>query len=380
MNPFFGLFDLARAPALLAQQGPVARFIFGRDPQEGTYSAGVESLFMFIFWISTFVFIGLMAISFYWAVKYRRRPGVAPQRSPSHNTALEITWTIIPSIVFISLFFVGFRVYAKQVIAPSDAVRLDLIGYRWGWNLYYPGGVTSTETLPPGTISASSVPVFMFPEDTPILLEMSSQDVIHSFWVPDFRSKMDLFPNRSTSFWFRTSRLEPGDMDNPDLGYPNKEHILYCAEYCGDQHSQMLGLIRVVPRDVYENFLRNPWPEGISLVEKGKLLHSLRGCNACHSLDGSSGTGPTWLNWYGYEHRYTDGSTQLADADFTRESIYHPGRYIRSGYQNVMNSYLGQINEEEMRALIAFMRSISDQGGDPTAGFPEEEQEETGGN
>jgi len=336
--------------------------MFFRNADGATYTNGADSVFMFIWWLSFLSFVGLMIPTFYWAYKYRRRPGRAAPRSPAHNTPLEITWTVIPSIVLIGLVFVGFKVYAEQQVADDRAMQLDLTARKWSWDITFPNGVGSTETTPLGS---KDVPIFVVPDDQAVLLQMISEDVIHSFWVPDFRMKMDVFPNRYTSYWFKTDQLDPSDRDNPELGYPNREHWVFCAEYCGDDHSEMAAVLRVVPREQYETWLNEPYSESMSPIDIGQLVYNAKGCNACHTLDGSSGTGPTWQDLYGFEFEYTDGSRIEADANHIRESIYDPGKYIRKGYDNQMASYQGRINTKEMNGLIAFMRSLSSRPGTP---------------
>lgn len=338
---------------------------FLRREGSATYSADVDWLFLLIFWISFISFFALMIPTAYFVLKYRRKRGVPIQHSPSHNTAIEVTWTVIPSIILVALFFVGFWAYAKQHVAEEGAVQLDLTAKKWSWDITYPNGSGATLQT---TLGKGNVPIFLFPDDEPFQLRMQSIDVIHSFWVPDFRMKVDVFPNRFTTYWFRPERLTDADRDNPELGYPNREHWLFCAEYCGDDHSEMGAVLRVVPREVYEDWLAQPFDDTIPPVKRGEMLYTLKGCNACHSVDGSANTGPTWLNLYGYEHSYTDGSTHVADDNFIRQSIYEPSAFIRQGYPNQMASYQGNINAEELAGITTYMKSISDRGGNIGSG------------
>ena len=364
----------------LSAPASLTEFIFGRNPQEQTYAADADALFLGILAISTFVFFVLMGLMVYWAIKYRRRAGVAAPRSPGHNTALEVTWTAIPSVIFIAMFFVGFRAYAKMQTAPPDAVVMDLDAFKWSWNLRYKGIPLAADSVETG---ARPIPVFLVPEDTPIQLEMRSSDVLHSFWVPDFRFKMDVIPNRVTNYWFKTPKLKPDDRDNPDLAYPNREHVVYCAEYCGDQHSEMGAVLRVVPMDVFRAFLRNPIAPGTPPREVGSFIWQNQ-CSSCHSVDGSAGQGPTWRNLFGNEFSYTDGSRVVADTQHIIESILYPAAKIRSGYPNNMPSYLGQLNDQQLRGIVAYMRTLSDKSGeieiDPFEADPDEQDESNGNN
>ncbi|MBX3365430.1 MAG: cytochrome c oxidase subunit II [Phycisphaeraceae bacterium] len=344
-------------PSLLLADA-VRQWMF-RPSRGATYSAGTDAMFMFLFWFSTAVFIGLMVPMVWWTIKYRWKPGQRLLYSKSHNTALEITWTVIPTIIVVFMFLAGFWTYARQQIAPSNAVVLSLSAKKWSWDLSYPGGISATETTRNGAVD---IPVFLVPEDTPIQLQMISEDVIHSFWVPDFRFKQDVFPNRFTTFWFQTEKLTPSDHDNTDLPYPNREHWVFCAEYCGDNHSEMAAIIRVVPREAFDSWMRAPWPEGMKPEEIGFRLWSLKGCNACHTLDGSPGTGPTWKNMAGYEHDYTDGVRRMADANHMRNAILNPGSEIRTGYTNQMPTYAGTLTNQDLNNLIAYMNTLSDRG------------------
>lgn len=350
--------------ATVLAQAPVED-IFFRERGAASYSQGVDETFMLIFWISTFFFVLLMGLMILFVIKYRRRPGEPVLRSRSHNTALEITWTVIPTILLAWFFFKGFHEYIEQQVAPANAMRLDLTASKWNWSMTYPNGSGATENtrLLRGSQGwAIDVPVFLVPEDTPIRLVMSSEDVIHSFWVPDFRLKRDVFPNRFTTYWFDTAPLRDSDHDNPDLPYPNREHWIFCAEYCGDNHSEMGAVLRVVPQEVFDDWMSEPFEEGMSLVEVGRTLFSTKGCAQCHTLDGSTSTGPTWQNLWGYESQYSNADPEVIDENAVRESIYAPQVKIRAGFPNQMPTYQGRINNKELLALIALMQSISDRG------------------
>lgn len=348
-----GLWD--RAGVLLAQLEPVEEFIFRRNAQS-KYADGVDDIFMFITWASVAVFIALMAIMVFWTVKYRRKPGVAAPRSTSHNTVLEITWTAIPTVIFVAFFFFGFRAYAKLVVGEGDSQTQYLSAKKWGWDIQYPNGSGATETK---KLGAREVPVFFFPEDTSVVLQMTSADVIHSFWVPDYRHKQDVFPNRYTSFVFHTEKIGPNDLDDPTLDYPHREHWVFCAEYCGDLHAEMAAIIRVVTKERFQQWLDSPYAEGMSMAEIGEIVATSKGCFACHAKTEAAGAGPGWGNWFGAPHSYTDGSTIVADANHTRESILNPQAKIRVGYPANMPAFAGAINDFELNALIEYMKSLS---------------------
>ncbi|MBL8763111.1 MAG: cytochrome c oxidase subunit II [Phycisphaerae bacterium] len=326
------------------------RFWIGK-PGNSTYAADVESAYMFIVWVSIISFAVLMGVMFYFVARYRARPGLAPERSPAHNTALEVTWSVAPMIILVIIFFWGFRGYMKVQLAPSDAEEIVMRGQKWNWSATYVNGAQSQESV---RLSASpehrgvvDVPVFVVPAGRPIRLRMTSADVIHAFWIPDFRMKMDVIPNRFTSLNFEAMR-------------EGEEHEVFCAEYCGDYHSEMAALIRVLPPAEYEQKLRE-WADFISKlppVERGQAIWKQK-CATCHTVDGGKNTGPSWKDVFGEEQELSDGARVVADENYIRESIYEPAKKIVKGYQNQMPTFQGQINDKELEGIIAYMKSIS---------------------
>jgi cytochrome c oxidase subunit 2 len=347
------------------------RVIFRTLPGSET-AAYTDALFMMIFWFSMFFFVLLMTLMVYWTIKYRRRPGVPAEVSPHHNTPLEILWTVIPSSGLLVIFVLGFWGYMSKVVPASGALELKVTANMWNWVVTYPTGVQSTEVQP---LNEDDIdyPVFYVPENTAIALRMSSQDVIHSFWIPDFRTKMDVYPNRFTGYTFRTPQLGASEYVTDISGeepvqIPGRDMYVFCAEYCGDDHSRMAATLRVVPQHVYEEKLRSFESSGDPILD-GKRLHAVR-CASCHSVDGSPNTGPSWLNLYGSEGAVTVGGlTEIVvkDANYMRESIYVPNAKIVVGYAGNMPSFQGQLSEPQFEALLAYMRSISVHAGNPPA-------------
>lgn len=363
---------MANIPTMLATASFQELFWFG-DKSYSDAGRQADWMFMFIWWLSVFFFVLLMGLMLWWSFKYRRRKGRAAPASASHNTPLEITWTVIPTIFFVVMFFEGFRGYINLNYAPTGAIEANLLAFQWSWTLEYPDGQITTETATKtygpraGSVeenfTSKEAPVWYFPEGQPVLLRMTSRDVIHSFWIPDFRVKQDVFPNRYTSFTFTPDPLDDTSlvMEDAELGaYRYRDHVLMCAEYCGNDHSEMAALIRIVPREIYDAKLEIFGSPRGTLAERGRIVAQQNGCFSCHSVDGSAGTGPTWRNLYNVEHQYTDGSTILADANHIRESIYVPQAHIRAGYPNQMVSYQGAISAEQLGWLIAYMKTLSE--------------------
>lgn len=360
----------------------------------GAGPTGSDALFLFIWWVGVFFFVVLMGLMFWFCWKYRRREGKAAPRSPSHNTLLEITWTVLPSLILVVIFFWGFDGYLKAQMPAGHSEQIDLDAYKWGWAMTYDNGAQSVETVPLGS---TQVPVFYVAAGKPVQLKMSSQDVIHSFWVPDFRTKLDVMPNRFTPYQFTTDELDPNDprvlsgtitVGESSVDTRYRDHWIFCAEYCGDSHSEMAAILRVVEPAVFNWWKATP-PYGSDTppVEVGELVYTAKGCATCHSVDGSTGTGPTWLNAWGNPVPFADGtelSQREIDADpvvwdnYVRESILNPGIKIHAGYTNAMASYDGRLSQVELRGLVAYIRSLSDANPDVVniPGFPELEAAE----
>ncbi|MEX0877161.1 MAG: cytochrome c oxidase subunit II [Phycisphaerales bacterium] len=361
------------------QPAIIERMIFGDRMPGDEAAAWSDGLFMMILWFSTFFFVVLMGLMVYFAIKYRRRPGVAPMPSPHHNTMLEVFWTVVPSSSLIVMFVLGFQGYTMKLVSPQDAMELRIQGFKWAWVATYPNGTTSPElqplskrTTPEGAIIAGKeFPIFYLPEDTNVTLRMQSSDVIHSFWIPDFRVKMDVIPNRYTGYSFRTPRLTGDDVYiHQETGEEmlGRDMWAFCAEYCGDEHSRMAATIRVVPQEIYDQKMQD-WGVKLPPVELGRQLYR-QICASCHSLDGNKLIGPPWNassdddSEYGYGYPVTldDGSTHMRDPNYYRESILDPNAKIVNGYAAAMASYQGQLSDEEIDGLIAFIGSLSDLG------------------
>ncbi|MEM9065263.1 MAG: cytochrome c oxidase subunit II [Planctomycetota bacterium] len=363
--------------------GLLRDWFFGDRAYSDT-SAYSDDLYMFIFWVCAFVFIGLNAFYVLCLVKFRRKPGVPQQRSSSHSTTLEITWTVLPTILLVVFFFRGFWGYLDKVVVEAQAEQLDLEAYKWGWEMTYPNGAVSlvSDRIDPGQLN--EYPIFVVPEDWPVQLRMTSRDVIHSFWIPDLRQKFDVFPNRYTSYQFRMDPLEEEDRARANDAFPSgyRDHTLFCAEYCGDSHSEMAAIIRVASREDYANWVVTGGVEldKLTPVEAGAILYTVKGCAQCHSVDGSDNTGPTWRNAFGYERQFSNAPAGIVDDNYIRESILVPGAKVAEGYPNQMPSYQGKVNDFELNALIAYIRSLSDRAPtsliDEVQGEPESTEEE----
>ncbi len=298
-----------------------------------TMAPKIDSLFTFVNVVSGILLVGVVAAMLWFMYRYRRQDPAERPSPVKESKLLEISWIVIPTILVLLVFNWGFKSFVAQKTIPENAYEIRVQARSWGWSFEYPNGVT-TDTL-------------YVPADEPVKTTMSSQDVIHSFYVPAFRVKQDVLPNRYTSVWFEATK--EGTYD------------LFCTEYCGRNHSEMDAEVKVVSRARFDEWLESAGtPDDIPLPELGEKLYTQQGCQGCHSLDGSDMVGPTWKGLYGKtDHQMADGSTVTADANYLRESILQSGAKVVEGYQNVMPSY-ASLSEREVTGLVEFIKEQSD--------------------
>lgn len=297
-------------------------------------AAEVDSLFIFVTVVSLIFLVGVTGAMLYFVYKYRRKhPGERPA-PVEESRALEISWIVIPTILVLLVFNWGFKSYVKMNVTPSGAYEIQARAQQWNFLFEYPNGVT-TDTL-------------VVPRGKKIKMKMSSTDVLHGFYIPAFRVKYDILPNRYTSVWFEAT--ERGEYD------------LFCTEYCGRDHSEMNKIVRVVSQRDFQEWLKKAaTPKDIPLPKLGEQLYTQRGCQSCHSLDGSQKVGPSFQGLYGMEnHQMTDGSTVTVDENYLRESILKPEAKIVQGYNNLMPGAYSDLSERQLSALIEFIKTQSD--------------------
>jgi cytochrome c oxidase subunit 2 len=299
----------------------------------------VDSLFLFVTAVSAILLVGVTGAMLYFVYRYRRQsPGERPA-PVEESKLLEVSWIVLPTILVLLVFNWGFKSYVKMNAVPSGAYEIRVQAQQWNFLFEYPNGVT-TDTL-------------YVPKGEKVKMQMSSADVLHGFFVPAFRVKYDILPNRYTSVWFEATK--EGDYD------------LFCTEYCGRDHSEMNKVVRVVSPDAFDDWLEEAGtPKDIPLPELGKQLYTQRGCQGCHSLDGSEMVGPSFEGLYGMtDHEMDDGSTVTVDENYLRESILKPEARIVAGYQNMMPGSYSNLSERELAGLIEFIKEQSDK--DPPA-------------
>jgi cytochrome c oxidase subunit 2 len=303
-------------------------------PRGGATHAGeMDGLFMFITWLTVFFFFFNGGLIFYAVRRWRRRSDKEVTPHITHDTRLELIWSLIPLAVVMLIFLWGFQGYVKAWVAPNDSMEIIVTGKKWVWEFEYPDGTRTLNDL--------HVPV-----NQPVKLVMTSEDVIHSFYIPEFRLKRDAIPGRYTELWFTAT--EPG------------VYQVYCTEYCGKGHSDMLARIFVDTPEQYETFLRegDEQVRKMPLKELGRLVWENKGCATCHSIDGTRGQGPSWKGIWGQKHAGADGKEHLVDADYIRQSILMPQAVVVKGYEPIMPTYQGLLREREILGLIEFIKEL----------------------
>ena len=311
--------------------------------QASSTAASVDYLYWYLSAVTVVMTTLIFAAVFFFAIKYRRRSD-AEIPEPIHGSLkLEIAWSVIPFLIMLTFFWWGAQIFFANASPPADAMDVYVVGKQWMWKVQYPEGQREINEL--------HVPI-----GRPVKITLASEDVIHSFFVPAFRVKQDDVPGRYNTLWFTATK-------------PGRYH-LFCAEYCGTEHSGMVGWVDVMTGPDYENWLAGGGSEG-TMVQQGERLFGQYGCSTCHQLD-QQGRCPILRGLYGSRVQLADGKTVLADDAYIRESIINPNSKIVAGYKpNVMPSFQGQISEEGLLQLIVYIKSlaITKAPGAPTASF-----------
>ncbi|MCB9419642.1 MAG: cytochrome c oxidase subunit II [Ardenticatenaceae bacterium] len=296
----------------------------------------VDRLLGMQFYVIAFLFALIIGFMLYSIFVFRRKPGDDSDGDYFHgNTTLEIMWTVVPLGVVLYFAVVGAG-YLGDITAPeSNELVVQVTGSQWNWRFDYPRfGISSPE--------------LNLPKGQQTVLEISSIDVIHSFWVPEFRLKQDAVPGM-----VHPLRITPTEVGT---------YVVRCAEICGKDHSYMLANVNVMEQNAFEAWVRaQVAPPSGGLAEAGAKIAKLNGCLGCHSVDGSTITGPTWLDLFGEEVQLADGSTVVADEAYIMNSILNPGEQIVAGFDTVaMPANFGAVlSEDDLEALVAYIASLS---------------------
>ena len=302
------------------------------------HSGPVDWLYIFLVALSAVMTLAIFGTIMLFGMKYRRRHNREATQIEG-SLVLEIAWSVIPLGIFLVIFAWGAVLFFQLRTPPRDAAEIYVVGKQWMWKLEHMEGAREINEL--------HVPV-----DRDIKLIMTSQDVIHSFFVPEFRIKQDVLPGRYTTLWFRATKV-------------GTYHLL-CAQYCGTQHSGMIGSVYVMNPQDYQAWLTGGAPAG-SLAESGQTLFQQLGCSTCHRFD-VQGRGPNLIGVFGKPVALEDGRTVTADENYVRESILSPAAKIVSGFKPIMPSFQGQVSEDQLNSLVAYIKSLaaaSSSGGIP---------------
>lgn len=380
-------------------------------PEAGSTFAGkVDELYYFIFWLSVFFFFLILIGLVFMVVKYRRRNMDAPVGGLHHSMALELTWTIIPTLLVLVIFAWGLEGYMDMRAVPEDSYEIKVSAQKWGWNFTYRVGGDTFSPLD-GKLHV--------PSDRPVKLTMTSQDVIHSLFIPAFRAKMDIVPGRVTTMWFRPLPVDPGTLPIVEVeveeskevetivdGKPvktlvkqvvrkkvraeGKEFPLYCAEYCGAAenaplevdsilggtgfasgpdsnertrfkgkgHSGMFEFVVVHPPGEFDGYLARALED--SMKDPVKLGESKwKGlCQGCHSITGVRMAGPSFKGIWDENHEMEGGRSVKVDAEYVRRSILEPLADVRKGFVPVMPSFKGQLTDKQIAGIVEYIRSL----------------------
>ncbi len=291
-------------------------------------AGNVDALYVFLLVLSAFMTAAIFTMILVFAITYRKRPGVVAEQIHG-STALEVTWSVVPLGIFLFIFGWGAFLYFQERTPPQGATTVYTVAKQWMWKFQHEEGQREVNEL--------HVPVG---RDVKVLL--TSQDVIHSFYVPAFRIKQDVIPGRYTTAWFHATR-------------PGTYH-LFCAEYCGTQHSGMIGQVVVLSPADYQAWLSGG--ASGSLAQNGLAVFEQLGCSTCHRSD-TQGRGPNLEGLYGRTVQLIDGRTVTADENYIRESILSPGAKIVSGFKPIMPPFQGLVSEEQLNSIVAYVKSLN---------------------
>jgi len=289
----------------------------------------VDALYFFLIAVSAFFAILIAALIVIFGIRYRRRSADATGVDVHPSMALEAAWIGIPTLIAMVMFFWGASLYFSMFRPPAETLDVYVVGKQWMWKFQHAEGRREIDEL-------------HVPTGRAIRLTMTSEDVIHSLYLPEFRIKRDVLPGRYTSLWFTATR-------------PGRYH-LFCSEYCGTKHSGMIGTVIVMRPAEYQEWLAGPGA-GVSVAAAGQTLFTNLACISCHRSDGT-GRGPALDALFGKPVKLSSGQEITADEAYIRESILNPGAKVVAGYQPIMPTFQGLVNEEQLRQLIEYVKTL----------------------
>lgn len=300
--------------------------------QASTVAPEVDAVYFALIGLASFFMIIIGCAALYFLVRYRKGSDADRSDPQTNNWKLEAFWIGVPFLMAMAIFFWGTNKYFEIQEIPEDTVEVFVLGKQWMWKVQHPQGKREIDEL-------------HVPANRPVMLRMTSQDVIHSFFVPAFRIKQDVVPGRYTTVWFEATK--PG------------RYRLMCAEYCGTGHSRMLGEVVVLSQADYAAWLEGGEVEE-TLAQRGEKIFNRAGCSGCHVPD-SAARAPILTGLYGQRVQLESGEAVVADEAYLRDSILLPQKHIVAGYEAIMPSYQGQLSEAEVFALVEYIKSLSEE-------------------
>lgn len=299
------------------------------------FASRLDGLFEFLLWVSAISLFGIVAAMTYFCVKYRatsREANEAAESQMDHSNTLEVTWSVIPLFVVVGVFVAGFKQFVDLRTSPRSAYEVHATGQRWKWSFEYPEGL--------------SHPELHVPVGSNVRIMIQSVDVLHSLFIPEFRVKMDAVPGRYTELWFNATQ---------EGTFP-----IYCAEYCGTAHSDMLSRVVVHTPEGFQAWVAEEIRkvESMPLVDLGELTFNQSGCATCHSLDGSSKVGPSFKGLFGKQEKVAGLGSVAVDENYLRESILEPQAKIVEGFPPSMPTFKGQLSDRRISGLIEYIKTI----------------------
>jgi cytochrome c oxidase subunit 2 len=299
--------------------------------QASTFAWEVDALYFYIIAVCLFFGVGVVIAVCWFALKYREREKFASPPEIHGSNVLEITWTAIPFVIAMTIFVFGTYVFFNLYRMPADAMEVYVVGKQWMWKIQHPTGQREINEL--------HVPV-----GVKVKLVMTTEDVLHDVYIPAFRTKADVVPGRYTYLWFEATK-------------PGKYH-LYCAEYCGLNHSGMGGWVYVMEQRDYDNWLAGNVTNQTPVEAGQDLFQNKLGCASCHQ-DMNQGRGPSLKGIFGKDQKLTNGQSVKVDENYIRDSILNPQGQIAEGYQPIMPTFKGQVSEDQLNQLVAYIKSLS---------------------
>lgn len=291
----------------------------------------VDALYLFLLWASFISCVLVVGALVYFAFRYKRKSADEKTAYISHSNLLEFLWSFIPFLIFMGVFVWGWWVYMEMRTFPEDALEISVHAQKWDWSFQYKNG-------------RKTAGEFVVPVGQPVKLVMTSSDVLHSFFVPAFRTKQDVVPGRYTAIWFK-----------PEV---QGEFQVFCAEYCGDKHSGMLAKLKVVSREDFDTWLGNDPYKGLSMADIGQKVFSTR-CTVCHLPTEAKLIGPGLKGIFGRTSVFEDGASAVADENYIRESMMNPNLHIVKGFpKGTMPTFAGQLSEDEISGVIEYLKTL----------------------